>query len=165
MDFFGREDEIKELRRIREISRHNARFTVITGRRRVGKTELVKKAYEDEPYLYFYITKKAQPELCEEFRQIVEKVLGIPFPGRIERFSDILKFILERSVEHPLTLFIDEFQDFLKVDESIIGDFAREWDAYHLRSKINLVVCGSIDRLMGKIFKDDQAPLYGRNTA
>ncbi|MBQ3343363.1 MAG: ATP-binding protein [Kiritimatiellae bacterium] len=165
MDFFGREDEIKELRRIREVSRQNARFTVITGRRRVGKTELVKKAFEDKPYLYFYITKKAQPELCEEFRQIVEKVLDIPFPGRIERFSDILRFILERSIEHPLTLFIDEFQDFLKIDESIIGDFAREWDAYHLRSKINLVVCGSIDRLMGKIFKDDRAPLYGRNTA
>ena len=37
----------------------------------------------DEPYLYFYVTKKAQPELCEEFRQIVETVLGVPFPGRV----------------------------------------------------------------------------------
>jgi AAA+ ATPase superfamily predicted ATPase len=165
MRFFGREDEIRELRRIRERSRTSARFTVITGRRRVGKTELVKKAMEDEPYLYFYITKKAQPELCEEFRQIVEKVLGVPFPGRVERFSDVLRFIFDRAVEHPLTLFIDEFQDFLKIDESIIGDFAREWDCYHARAKINLVVCGSIDRLMGRIFKDDQGPLFGRNTA
>ncbi len=165
MRFFGREDEIRELRKIRERSRTSARFTVITGRRRVGKTELVKKAMEDEPYLYFYITKKAQPELCEEFRQIVEKVLGVSFPGRVERFSDVLKFIFDRAVEHPLTLFIDEFQDFLKIDESIIGDFAREWDGYHSRAKINLVVCGSIDRLMGKIFKDDQGPLFGRNTA
>lgn len=165
MKFFGREAEIRELRRIRDISRDNARFTVITGRRRVGKTELVKNALGDEPYLYFYVTKKAQPELCDEFRQIFEKVLGIAFPGRVERFSDIFRFILERAVEHPVTLFIDEFQDFLKIDESIIGDFAREWDNYHTRSKINLVVCGSIDRLMGKIFKDDQAPLYGRNTA
>ena len=165
MKFFGREDEIRELRRIRERSRTSARFTIITGRRRVGKTELVKKAMEDEPYLYFYITKKAQPELCEEFRQIVEKVLGVPFPGRVERFSDVLKFIFDRAVDHPLTLFIDEFQDFLKIDETIIGDFAREWDGYHSRAKINLVVCGSIDRLMGKIFKDDQGPLFGRNTA
>lgn len=165
MEFVGREDEIKELRRIRALSRTNARFTVITGRRRVGKTELVKKAMGDEPYLYFYVTKKAQPELCEEFRQIVETVLGVPFPGRVDRFSDIFKFILNWAVEHPLTLFIDEFQDFLKVDESIVGDVAREWDDYHARAKINLIVCGSIDRLMGKIFKDDQAPLYGRNTA
>ena len=165
MEFFGREEEIRELRRIRERSRTSSRFTVITGRRRVGKTELVKKAMGDAPYLYFYVTKKAQPELCEEFRQIVETVLGVPFPGRVERFSDILRFVLDRSVEHPTTLFIDEFQDFLKIDESIIGDFAREWDGYHARARINLVVCGSIDRLMGRIFKDDQAPLYGRNTA
>lgn len=165
MVFVGREDEIRELRRIRDISRQNARFTVITGRRRVGKTELVKNALGDEPYLYFYVTKKSQPELCEEFRQIVENVLGVPFPGRIERFSDILRFILARSFESHLTVFIDEFQDFLKVDETIIGDFAREWDNFHSRAKINLVVCGSIDRLMGRIFKDDQAPLYGRNTA
>lgn len=165
MEFVGRNAEIQELRKIRSLSRTNARFTVITGRRRVGKTELVKKAMCDEPYLYFYVTKKAQPELCEEFRLIVETVLGIPFPGRVEKFSDIFRFILNRAVEHPITLFIDEFQDFLKIDESIIGDIAREWDDYHARARINLVVCGSIDRLMGKIFKDDQAPLYGRNTA
>ena len=165
MEFVGRNDEINELRRIRAFSRTNARFTVITGRRRVGKTELIKKAMGDEPYLYFYVTKKAQPELCEEFRMIAETILGIPFLGRCERFSDIFKFILSWSVEHPLTLCIDEFQDFLKIDESIIGDIAREWDDYHTRAKINLIVCGSIDRLMGRIFKDDQAPLYGRNTA
>jgi AAA+ ATPase superfamily predicted ATPase len=52
MEFVGREDEIKELRRIRALSRTNARFTVITGRRRVGMTELVKKSIGDEPYLY-----------------------------------------------------------------------------------------------------------------
>ena len=49
MEFVGREDEIRELRRIRELSRNTARFTVITGRRRVGKTELVKNAFSDEP--------------------------------------------------------------------------------------------------------------------
>ena len=58
MKFVGREEEIGELRRIRSLSRTNARFTVITGRRRVGKTELVKNAMGDEPYLYFYVTKK-----------------------------------------------------------------------------------------------------------
>lgn len=38
MKFYGREKEIAELRREREISHKTARFTVITGRRRVGKT-------------------------------------------------------------------------------------------------------------------------------
>ena len=47
MKFYGRENEIAELRREREISHETARFTVITGRRRVGKTELISQAYND----------------------------------------------------------------------------------------------------------------------
>ena len=53
MKFFDREEEIEILRGIREKSRRNAQFTVVTGRRRVGKTQLIKRAMEDEPYLYF----------------------------------------------------------------------------------------------------------------
>ena len=44
MKFYDRQDEIAELRRIRELSRRSSHFTVITGRRRVGKTELLREA-------------------------------------------------------------------------------------------------------------------------
>ena len=40
MKFFGREVELKELRKVREFSLEKSRFTVLTGRRRVGQTEL-----------------------------------------------------------------------------------------------------------------------------
>lgn len=125
----------------------------------------MKHAFADEDYLYFYVSKKAQPDLCESFRIIAEKTLGVSVPGRIARFQQLFRFVLEQSVHRPLTLFIDEFQDFLKIDESIINDIAGEWDAFQGKAKINLVVCGSINRLMGEIFEDKEAPLYGRNTA
>ena len=83
MRFFDRDNEIRELRNIREVSRETARFTVLTGRRRVGKTELVKQAYSNEPYIYFYVSRKTQVNLCSEFKEIVEKVLGRTVPGRI----------------------------------------------------------------------------------
>ena len=53
MRFFGREIEIAELKRIREISHEASQFTVVTGRRRIGKTELVEKSLNDgaEPFL------------------------------------------------------------------------------------------------------------------
>lgn len=165
MKFFDRREEIAELRRIRAKSHENAQFTVVTGRRRVGKTELVRHAFEDEGYLYFYVSKKAQPDLCESFRLIAERALGVSIPGRIERFQQLFRFVLEQAVHRPLTLFIDEFQDFLKIDASIINDIAGDWDEFHGKSKINLIVCGSINRLMGEIFEDKEAPLYGRNTA
>jgi AAA+ ATPase superfamily predicted ATPase len=65
----------------------------------------------------------------------------------------------------PLTLVIDEFQDFDKINPAIFGEIQSVWDRYHKKSKLNLVVCGSVNRLMTKIFFDDSQPLYGRNTA
>ena len=62
MEFFGREEELRELRKVREIARKHARFTVVTGRRRVGKTELLKKAFGDgkTPCLYLLVTRKTE---------------------------------------------------------------------------------------------------------
>lgn len=58
MRFFGRKDEIAELHNIRNLSLHTARFTIVTGRRRSGKTSLLLKAYEDvEDLLYFFVAK------------------------------------------------------------------------------------------------------------
>ena len=97
MRFFDRQNEIAELRRNRDLSAESSRFTVLTGRRRVGKTELITEAYSDQPYVYFYVFRKALPDLCEDFRLIAEKSLGRSIPGGIRRFSEIFRFILEES--------------------------------------------------------------------
>ena len=62
MRFFDRTEEIASLREIRRMSKDNAQFTVVTGRRRIGKTYLVWKAYEDEPILYFFVARRASWE-------------------------------------------------------------------------------------------------------
>ena len=164
MRFFDRDGEIAELRRNRELGRESSRFTVLTGRRRVGKTELLHEAFSDEPYIYFYVSRKALADLCEDFRQISERAIGRTIPGEIRRFSQIFRFIMEESMTSPLTLVIDEFQDFLAVDESVFSEMARDWDELHRKARINLVVCGSINRLMVRIFENREVPLYGRNT-
>lgn len=164
MKFYDRQDEIAELRRIRELSRISSHFTVITGRRRVGKTELLREAFSDEPFLYFYVSRKALPDLCEDFRQVTQRVLGRTIPGSITSFSQIFRFLMEESANRPFTLVIDEFQDFLNIDEAIFSEISRDWDELNRKAKINLVVCGSIHRLMSRIFEDRETPLYGRNT-
>ena len=164
MKFFDRQKEMAELRRNRELAAETSRFTVLTGRRRVGKTELVTEAYSDQPYIYFYVTRKALPDLCEDFRLIAEKSLGRTIPGGSRRFSEIFRFILEESASKPITLVIDEFQDFAYIDESIFSEMARDWDQLHRKAKVNLVVSGSINRLMTQIMESREAPLYGRST-
>lgn len=164
MKFFDRTEEVASLREIREMSRSNAQFTVVTGRRRIGKTSLVWKAYEDEPILYFFVVRKAESELCEDYMSEIEQKLGIPMMGKAERFPVVFEYLMKLSIERPITLFIDEFQEFFRVNKSIYGDMQRIWDMYHTKAHINLVVCGSIYSMMTKIFKDKKEPLYNRQT-
>lgn len=164
MKFFDRTKEIASLREIREMAKNNAQFTVVTGRRRIGKTFLIWKAYEDEPILYFFVTRKAESDLCEDYRLEIENKLGIPTIGRTEHFADIFEFLMKLSIEHPITLFIDEFQEFFRVNKSVYSDMQRIWDMYSQKAHINLIVCGSIYSMMTKIFKDKKEPLYNRHT-
>ena len=55
MQFFDRDKEINFLQQIKELSTRVAQFTVITGRRRIGKTSLVLKAYGEPSVIYFFV--------------------------------------------------------------------------------------------------------------
>ena len=164
MKFFDREEEIELLRDIRRKARSNARFTVVTGRRRVGKTQLIKRAMEDEPYLYLYVSRKSEKDLCRGLQNEIVRVLGLSLVGTAERFESLFKVVVDESKTRPITFVIDEFQEFFRVNESVFSSMADIWDAAHKDSKLNLIVCGSVNRLMSRIFRDRSEPLYGRNT-
>lgn len=164
MIFVSRQDEIEQLREIRSRSLRVAQFTVLTGRRRIGKTSLVSKAYEDAPMLYFFVSRKSEVELCRDFTEEIIAKLGITPFGKAERFADIFSYLMEYAKKHPLTLMIDEFQDFMRTNRSIYSDMQKVWDLNKGEAKINLVVCGSINTLMNKLFRDSKEPLYGRQT-
>ncbi len=162
MKFYNRTEEIKTLHKIRENAKENAQFTVVTGRRRIGKTSLVLKAYEDIPVLYFFVGRKAENLLCEEFRQEVETKLGIKLGGTPANFAEIFDFLMSFSKDRSFTLFIDEFQNFVRVNPSVFSDMQKIWDLNHTTSKLNLIVCGSVYSMMTKIFRDKKEPLYNR---
>ena len=119
MRFFDRTEENASLKEILELSKSNAQFTVVTGRRRIGKTSLVWKAYENEPILYFFVARKAECDLGTDYIQESENKMGIPTMGRTERFPEIFEYLMKLSIERPITLFIDEFQEFFKVNKSV----------------------------------------------
>ena len=165
MKFYDREKEIARLREIRGRSGSAAQFTVVTGRRRVGKTSLVRRALGDGPMLYFFVGRKSEAELCEGFQANVREVLGDAVLGRAVRFGELFEELMKLSKRKPFSLFLDEFQEFLRVNPSVFGDIQRAWDIHHGESKINLVAGGSVNSLMNRIFRDRKEPLYGRQTA
>lgn len=165
MKFFGRNKEISELQETNRLSEHTARFTIVTGRRRSGKTSLLLKAYEDvSDMLYFFVARKSEAELCKDFITEITEKLQIPILGEVARFADIFKFLMQLSKTRHLTVVIDEFQDFKCVNPSVFSDMQKIWDLNKAEAHINLVVCGSIYSLMNVIFKGSKEPLYGRQT-
>jgi len=166
MKFFGREVELKELRKVRELSQERSRFTVLTGRRRVGKTELSREAFDDgkTPYLNLPITRQPEVTLCAQLQEEAERVLHLGLHGTCTRFGELFRELMKEAERRPYTLVIDEFQEFDRTNPGVYGDIQHIWDEYHNKTKLNLVVNGSVNRLMNKIFFDDSQPLYGRNT-
>lgn len=164
MRFFDRKYELKKLREVKDRSERVAQFTVITGRRRIGKTCLIKKAYGDIPYVYLFVARKTETELCETFRESIAQILELPIIGRVNNFSDIFKLLLETATRQPLTVVIDEFQEFYRVNPAIFSEMQNLWDSYKDKARINLVVCGSVNSLLNKVFRDKKEPLYGRQT-
>ena len=164
MRFYDREQEIAYLKDTRKMAEKVARFTVVTGRRRIGKTTLIREAYKDEPFIYFFVARKAEGDLCEVFLEEISEKLGVPTLGSSRHFSDIFRYLMQLSETRSFTLVIDEFQDFYRVNKAVFSEMQDIWDEHEKKSHMNLIVCGSIYSMMQKIFKDKKEPLYGRNT-
>lgn len=167
MNFYDREKEVSRLRAVEQASGSNAQLTVVTGRRRIGKTQLILKTTEStaEPALYFFVARKAENFLCQDFQQEIAAKLGIPIMGEVSSFGKLFEYLMILSEQHAFTLIIDEFQEFFKVVPSAYSDMQHYWDIYKEKSKINIIVCGSVYSLMHKIFENQKEPLFGRSTA
>ena len=165
MKFFDRTNELQMLADIERRSRNNAQFTVLTGRRRVGKTSLLMRAFPKCDFAYLFVERKNEKDLCQTFKEELESQLGLTIYGEPACFTQIFEAIMRFAAERPITVVIDEFQEFIKVNPSVFSGIQKIWDLYKERAKINLIVSGSIYTLIQKIFKSKKAALYGRETA
>ena len=160
MKFYNREKELQNLKDIQISSLESSKMTVIVGRRRIGKTKLIKEAYPEKVYLF--VSKKNETLLCAEFVDIIEATLEVKVFGEFKSFKNLFEYLMNQSVTTPFTLVIDEFQEFLQINSSVYSDMQNIWDEYKDKSKMNLILSGSIYSLIKKIFEDKKEPLFGR---
>jgi len=162
MKFYNRENELEILNDIELKSANEAKMTFLVGRRRIGKTALIKESYKNSNFIYFFVSKKNEVLLCEEFVSTTEADSNIKFFGNFTRFIDLFSYLMDVSKKQSFTLAIDEFQEFYKVNTSIYSEMQNIWDANKNESKMNLILSGSIYSLMKKIFENNKEPLFGR---
>lgn len=165
MKFYDRKKELELLENTRIQSLSSACFTVMVGRRRIGKTSLILESVRGNRYLYLFVSRKSESLLCEQFQQEIKKALNLDIFGKVTDFRILFEQLMIHATKEHYTLIIDEFQEFDNINSSIFGDIQNIWDKYKEQAKINFIACGSIYSMMKKIFENNKEPLFGRLTS
>lgn len=164
MKFYGREEELKTLRDTSSRSRKTSQFTVVLGRRRIGKTRLILEATREERRVYLFVSRIDEELLCQRMQESVREA-GIETIGTMKRFRDILMALMVHSRTEPLTVIVDEFQEFENINPGIFEDVQEIWDTQKEKAHINLIVAGSVHSMMVRIFESRKEPLFERPTS
>lgn len=161
--FYNREQELQTLNKIyKQCISSYGKITVLTGRRRIGKTLLAQKYAEDKDSLYLFTSKKAEKLLCEEFKSEYENFINEKYIGDINYFTDLFELLLKKGIEKEFVLIIDEFQEFRNINKSTFSEIQKLWDKYKFETHVHIIFIGSIYSLMTDIFQNEKEPLYGR---
>ena len=166
MRFYGRENETETLRwqlsRARET--RVARMVVVTGRRRVGKTTLIRKAFEasEVPLIYCYVTEMSDEVAMAQFlvAQATQR-LALRYPPTLSKLADAIEWLLEISQTHPFVLVLDECH-LLDRMTGFWSALQRVWDLGKAGSQMLLIMSGSVQTALERIFGNQNEPLFGR---
>lgn len=166
MKFYNRERELSKLEEIVVESNIKANFVVLSGRRRVGKTTLIKHfAEKRNDVFYLFVSKKKPHLLLAEFTDLLAERIPILSSVVIKDFDSFFKIIFEEMTKQSLFIVIDEFQNFQQVDDSLFSVLQKLWDSYNEKCKGAIICIGSVQTLMRDIFEGNKEPLFGRATA
>ncbi len=163
--FIGREAELQFLES--RYKAENGQLIVLYGRRRVGKTETLKKFCEGKPHVFF-ACRECTDRL--QLKAFSEKVLKEDIPARqyINQFTDweqAFRAILELPYgDKKKLLIIDEFPYMCRGNSGIPSILQNLWDEILKDSNVMLILCGSSMSFIEKEILSEKNPLYGRAT-
>lgn len=154
--FVDREKELEYLNS--EYNKKQSSLIILYGRRRIGKTSLIKEFGKDKNMLYFLATEETEKQNLKQLSILIAENMG---------FSDwdsAFKFIVNSKREKKLVIVIDEFQYLGKVNQAFPSIFQRIWDNILKYENIMVILCGSLINMMEAQVLNYTSPLYGRRT-
>ena len=165
--FVNRRKELETLRK--EYSRKEASFVVIYGRRRVGKTALIKEFCKDKRSIMFLATEENETENRNAFKDAVAEALDHTLlrEAQVTRWETIFDSIADQcdQAKDRLILVMDEFQYLGKANPAFPSILMKIWDEKLKDKNIMLILCGSLINMMTSQVLNYDSPLYGRRTA
>ena len=145
---------------------NEAEMIVIYGRRRIGKTEIIKNFLKNKESVYILCTKDSIKENLEEFKRKFYKLTGKRYflDLKTESFYDLFSYFVDEMGDKRFVLALDEFPYLIELDKGIASTFQKIWDELLSKTKIFLIICGSSIGLMETEVIGYKSPLYGRRT-
>lgn len=164
MKFLGREKEILDLEK--EYARDGG-FVVIYGRRRIGKTTLIKQFIKSKTAFYFLATKEVESQSMKRFAGVIARTTGnsVLQKAAFSDWLDLFQAVADYKPNEKKVLVIDEFPYLVKVNDSFPSILQNAWDEILKGSNVMLILCGSLISMMKKHALSYESPLYGRRTA
>ena len=162
MEFIDRIDELSFLEG--KWGQSGPQLIILWGKRKVGKTELVKQFIKDKPHVYFLAESTNEREQLFRFSQALGQFFKEPllrtrgFAGWEESFG----YVKEKN--QKFILVVDEFPYLIFSNPGVISLFQKAWDEYWSKSQVFLILLGSSIAMMESDVLGYRSPLYGRRT-
>lgn len=160
MKFWGRVKEQNKLQKM--LSKKQQQLALVYGRRRVGKSELIKQCLRDSSLKSIYYECKQTTEMnnVESLAELLAEAFNYP-PLAFKNIEAVLNFFFKQAQHMPLILVLDEYpylREAVKGMDSILQGLV---DKYQESSQLKLIICGSYVDIMKSLLLV-QNPLYGR---
>jgi len=160
MKFIGRDEEIKKIKEMYKSAAFEA--LLLYGRRRIGKSELIKHSlqYFKGKKIYYECKQTSEKNNAESLSALLSDAFDFP-PISFQSLEEILRFLFRRAEKEDILLVIDEYSylsDVLKGMDSILQSII---DEFKEKSRLKLILCGSYVDTMQKLIEKEN-PLFGR---
>ncbi|OGG35593.1 ATPase [Candidatus Gottesmanbacteria bacterium RIFCSPLOWO2_02_FULL_42_29] len=163
MKFINRDKELTTLNK--SWKSKTPQLFILYGKRRVGKTELIKQFIKDKQAVYYLADKRTTKEQLSELSRLVGEAFNDQF--LIQRgfgnWLEVFQYLGQKKNE-KFVFAVDEYPYLTEVDKSISSVFQKGWDEYLKKTKATIILSGSSVSMMESEALSYKSPLYGRRT-
>ncbi len=157
--FIGREKELNTLNQ--KINSNKFEFGIVYGRRRIGKTELLKEIVTKHKAIYYVANEMGPDYNLKQLSSVVANYFDEPFT--FESFEALFKYLAQKSRTQKMIIIIDEFTYLMKTNQEIMSILQNIVDHLLSDSKLKLIISGSHVGMIEDALAYHK-PLYGRAT-
>ncbi len=165
MAFYNRQRELVTLQRLHESRR--AELLVLYGRRRTGKSELLKTFCAGKRQVYFVAGRTAERDQLALFSEQIYSLTGDPViqAQPFTNWTALFAYLGAEASKQRLVVIVDEFQYLCQTTPALPSILQRFWDNNGKQTMLFLILCGSYVGFMEDAILGYRSPLYGRRTA